>query len=128
VGRFGARRHDRDKYVNPRSRYRISQLRHDFCERIRFGAACALCRSQQRFAIASGLTRNRMDKESNGVRVMSDWDTSGAPHNEGSAPRFPGAAPGGPLPARQTSTQNGAAPPRCYTLKFLIAILKKAPK
>ena len=56
---------------------------------------------------------------------MSTKDTSGAPHDERSAPRFPGAVPGGPLPARPTTTQSDAASPRRYTLKFLIAILKK---
>ena len=56
---------------------------------------------------------------------MSTKDPSGAPHDNRFAPRFPGAVPGGPLPARSTTPQNGAASPRPYTLKFLIALLKK---
>jgi hypothetical protein len=56
---------------------------------------------------------------------MSTKDTSGAPHDERSTPRFPGAVPGGPLPARQATTRSETASPRCYTLKFLIAILKR---
>jgi hypothetical protein len=56
---------------------------------------------------------------------MSTKEPSGAPHDNRFAPRFQGAAPGGPLPARSTTPQNAAASPRRYTLKFLIAVLKK---
>ena len=56
---------------------------------------------------------------------MSTKDTSGAPHEQRSAPRFSGAVPGGPLAARQTTPQGNAVLPRSYTLKFLIAILKR---
>ncbi len=57
--------------------------------------------------------------------VMLTRETSGAPHNERSAPRFQGAAPGGRLTPPTGEKQDDTTSQPRYSLRFLIALLKK---
>jgi len=67
---------------------------------------------------------DELHDELEGEQAMSARETSGAPHNDRLAPRFLGAAPGGPFSTTPSTTHSSPVEARRYTLRWLIAVLK----